>query len=228
MNPGATTNSTSTPGTPGTSGNTANTSSTPHGLQASQGSAFSPYRPSTVLTNLQRGNVQTPLETGEPRTREVHELAALGELFPGHVNLAEIDVNQSDGHGLTPVHWAATYGQLESLNRLREQGASWGARGPEDETALMLAASGGHNHVVKALIAHLGAGIIDDVDEDGNSALMFAAYGGHKAVVKELLEHGADVTLVNCNLDTAYDIATKLKRTEIQSMLQRHILNLIS
>ena len=44
MNPGATTNSTSTPGTPGTSGNTANTSSTPHGLQASQGSAFSPYR----------------------------------------------------------------------------------------------------------------------------------------------------------------------------------------
>lgn len=43
---------------------------------------------------------------------------------------------------------------------------------------------------------------------------MFAAYGGHKAVVKELLEHGADVTLVNCNLDTAYDIATKLKRTE--------------
>ena len=50
--------------------------------------------------------------------------------------------------------------------------------------------------------------------QDGNSALMFAAYGGHKAVVKELLEHGADVTLVNCNLDTAYDIATKLKRTE--------------
>ena len=78
---------------------------------------------------------------------------------------------------------------------------------------------------------------------------MFAAYGGHKAVVKELLEHGADVTLVNCNLDTAYDIATKMKRTEskkvylvfkdlklitfstsssVQSMLQRHILNLIS
>ena len=47
---------------------------------------------------------------------------------------------------------------------------------------------------------------------------MFAAYGGHKAVVKELLEHGADVTLVNCNLDTAYDIATKLKRTESKTL----------
>ncbi|CAG2115509.1 unnamed protein product [Medioppia subpectinata] len=46
----------------------------------SRRSAFSPYRPSTVLTNLQRGNIQTQTPTNWPE-RSIHQLSAMGELF---------------------------------------------------------------------------------------------------------------------------------------------------
>lgn len=142
-----------------------------------------PVQPSTVLTNLQRGNIQTPLMTGEPRLREVHELAALGELFPNIVNLGDCtkclcsekclsfsstadgaDVNKVDEYGLTPVLWAASYGQLESFNKLKDQGANLNLKGPTSETVLMFAAANGHSHVVKALVAEESVNI-DDVDE---------------------------------------------------------------
>lgn len=67
-----------------------------------------------------------------------------------------------DEYGLTPVLWAASYGQLESLNKLKDHGANLNLKGPTSETALMLAAANGHSHVFKALIVH---GNIDDVDE---------------------------------------------------------------
>lgn len=43
---------------------------------------------------------------------------------------------------------------------------------------------------------------------------MFAAYGDHQSCVKELLVNGADLSLENSNLDTAYDISVKRRCKE--------------
>lgn len=43
---------------------------------------------------------------------------------------------------------------------------------------------------------------------------MFAAYGDHQSCVKELLANGADLSLENSNLDTAYDISVKRRCKE--------------
>ncbi|KAI2808497.1 hypothetical protein RDWZM_005766 [Blomia tropicalis] len=186
---------------------------------ASRRSAFSPYRPSTVLTNLQRGNIQTQTSS-EPPVRNIHQLAALGELFAS--NLDSTLVNIPDDNGLTPILWAAFNGQLVSLNLLHTHGADPHYKGPSGENALSMASANGHTHVVKAL---LGLGVnVNATDEDGNTALMYAAYKDHKSCVQELLDHGADLTLENSNLDTAFDISVKRGCKEVQSVIEKHIL----
>jgi ankyrin repeat protein len=64
----------------------------------------------------------------------------------------------------------------------------------EDKTALMGAAEGGHEAVVRLLV-NRGADVNAKKDDDHGeeTALMGAAEGGHEAVVRLLVDHGADV-----------------------------------
>ncbi|GFU58164.1 ankyrin repeat family A protein 2 [Trichonephila clavipes] len=122
---------------------------------------------STVLTNLQRGNVQTE-NTSELRERSTHELAGQGELFWGDMRFDEnfdysFDPNQTDKHGFTPLMWAASYGQRATIKKLIELGAHINTVGNNGETALILAASAGHAFVVKQLLKHYA--IVDHRDE---------------------------------------------------------------
>lgn len=80
-----------------------------------------------------------------------------------YFTLDNSSVNQLDSNGLTPLIWAASYGQLAAVNLLCEQGAQVNYRGPNGETALMLACANGHVHVVRALLAN-GANI-DEFDD---------------------------------------------------------------
>lgn len=112
------------------------------------------------MTNLQRGNTQT-IAPIEPLFRSVHQLAAQGELFLCHLD--EKLANQIDENGLTPILWASSYGQINSIETLLKQGADLKFKGPNGENALMLAASNGHLHMMKILIAN---GLeINDTDE---------------------------------------------------------------
>ena len=149
----------------------------------------------------------------------------MGELFCCELNSAT--VNEVDKNGLTPVLWAASYGQLDSLKLLIQKGANVHYVNPENQSsALILAAAKGHSSVVKHLLT-LSETNINHVDEDGNSALMFAVYGDFKNCVKDLLDYGADITLVNSNLDTAYQIAIKRGLKEVQSVFEFHLQRLI-
>lgn len=78
----------------------------------SRKSAFQPYRPTTVLTNLQRGNM--PTETASPGEHELnlHIRAGQGEIRD--IDL-KTDVDVKDENGLTPLMWAASYGQLNAV-----------------------------------------------------------------------------------------------------------------
>ena len=66
------------------------------------------------------------------------------------------------------------------------------ARGPRSQTALHLAAAGGHSEVVEELVS---ADVLDLSDEQGLSALHLAAQGRHTKTVETLLRHGAHVNL---------------------------------
>ena len=59
-----------------------------------------------------------------------------------------------DDNGLTPLLWAASYGQLPTVKLLISKGADPHTSGKQGETGLLLAAASGHVHVIKELIGH--------------------------------------------------------------------------
>ena len=72
-------------------------------------------------------------------------------------------VNEVDQKGLTPIIWAAAYGQLAVLNLLHAHGADPHYKGPAGENALAFAAANGHSHIISHLLAW---GVnVDEVDE---------------------------------------------------------------
>ncbi|KAI4468572.1 ankyrin repeat family a [Holotrichia oblita] len=124
------------------------------------------------------------------------------------------------------LHWAATYGQLNTVQLLLNNHAVVDKLGPNGETALLLAANGGHIDVVRILIAE-GADI-NHVDDDGNTPLMYAASGNHPHCCNDLLLHGADITIVNLNGNTAFDLAVDNNSTLAQAVIENFLLTLLN
>ncbi|XP_044263447.1 ankyrin repeat family A protein 2 isoform X2 [Tribolium madens] len=185
----------------------------PGSLQdANRKSAFLPYRQSlcTVLTNLQRGNTQA--ETPVPQSADInfHTKAGQGEITENDID-CEKSVDVCDCHGLTALHWAAAYGQYNTVQLLLANGAEIDKRGPEEETPLTLAASGGHHDVIRLLLC--------------NTPLMYAARGNHPHSCQELLLHGADFKLHNLNGDTAHVIAVENNSTLAQAVITNFIIS---
>lgn len=194
---------------------------------ANRKSAFRPYKQQvcTVLTNLQRGNTQA--ETPIPQETEVgfHTRAGQGEITAEDIkNEPSIDVR--DSNGLTALHWASAYGQLMSVTLLYQSGAKMDCDGPEGETPLLLAASGGHHDVVRYLLNE-GA-LVNQLDHVRNTALMYAAYGNHPHCCNELLLRGADLTISNMYDETAYSLACDNNSNLAQAVIENCLLNIIS
>ncbi|TRY62619.1 hypothetical protein TCAL_00416 [Tigriopus californicus] len=176
----------------------------------------------TVLTNLQRGNIPT-MQTFvvEPVVQTLHQRAGQGELRAKELNPNMID--DRDHRRRTPLMWSSYYGQTPTVNLLLRHGADVHCRGDEDETALHLACSAGHNDVVRILLNH-GAEA-DVLDENSCSALMFAAMQNHALCVNELLNHGADVTLRNINGDSALALAMQNKSLQARAVIEQYVIN---
>ncbi|XP_035227589.1 ankyrin repeat family A protein 2-like isoform X1 [Stegodyphus dumicola] len=187
-------------------------------------SAFSPYKPTTVLTNLQRGNVQTQTPSVLPE-RSLHQLAAQGELFLQNLD-DNFNVNLQDENGFTPLMWASSYGQLETVRKLILRGALVSVVGSSGENALILASASGHAAIVRELI-NFGASL-NYKDQEGNTALMYAAYNNHSGCTQELLNAGADLTAMNETFDSAYDIAVKRRSKNAQAVMEKYMLSIMS
>lgn len=177
---------------------------------------------STVLTNLQRGNIPTIMQTVvEPVVvAGPHQRAGQGELRPE--DLLENDVNERDSSARTPLMWSAYYGQSPTITLLVRHGADVRARAREGETAVHLAASNGHHDAIRILINH-GAEV-DAVDENDCTPLMFAAMQNHPHCVNELLINGADFTKADFNGDNALSLAMQNDSKQAQRVLENHIL----
>lgn len=170
----------------------------------------------TILTNLQRGNVKQ--ESPILNQRTPHELAAQGELY----NADALQVNTVDSNNMTPLLWAAGYGQNLTVELLLRLGSNPNHKSRDGKTALMLASNKGYLHVVKTLIR--GGANVNDTDVTGSTALMYAAYQDYSLIVEELLRNNANLGLVNALGQSAYSI-TLIKQNKLsQKSIELHLL----
>jgi ankyrin repeat protein len=122
--------------------------------------------------------------------------------FKGHDECVQIllangaGVNARDGFGNVPLHFAAKYKHIKTLEVLSEmQGVDFDAINQKGGTALKIAAFEGHDEVVRVLLEK-GAKV--DIITQGETlykyqALHLAAKSGHVAIVQVLIDAKADV-----------------------------------
>ena len=90
---------------------------------------------------------------------------------------------------------AAGVGDSYRVKALLGRGVSVNSQNAQGRTALMVAASGGHQTVILLLLK--AGSEPDDLDPEGNSALMWAARKGQVEAAKRLLAAHADPNLRN-------------------------------
>lgn len=101
------------------------------------------------------------------------------------------NVNEATSSGLTPLHLAARWNNLQVTTELLQYGADVNAACMYGYTPLMVAAQWGHEAIAQALLA-AGADV-DRVDRYGCSAVVYAREGEHDGITLALLNAGATV-----------------------------------
>lgn len=140
-------------------------------------------------------------------------------------------VNDLDGTGVSPLHYAALYGHKDIANLLISKGALIDSRSiREDATPLHMAVSGRHTDIVMLLIEK-GANVNAQETMNYATPLHFASgitvnrVCGVKIshpkveIVKILLSNGADVNAAARHGITPLDLAVKGGYTEIAEVI---------
>jgi ankyrin repeat protein len=118
------------------------------------------------------------------------------QVIVGYTPLNVVSTNEQVTDRLTPLHMAARDGELDTVKKLLKQGVDINAASNvSGSTALILAATAGHESVVDVLL-DAGAAV-DSSDKLGGTALMYASSKGYIGVVNKLLQHGADVSVAS-------------------------------
>ncbi|XP_033225980.1 serine/threonine-protein phosphatase 6 regulatory ankyrin repeat subunit C [Belonocnema kinseyi] len=143
--------------------------------------------------------------------------------------------NLSTDDGQTPVHIAASHGNLATLKLLLDDGGDPMWKSKSGETPLHLACRGCRADVVRHLIEFvkdkkgqdLATGYVNSLTNEGASALHYGAQieppevvtpGDDRAVVRALLESGADVSLQTKQAqDTAFHYCAAAGNNEVLS-----------
>ena len=107
----------------------------------------------------------------------------------------DVNVRDSDDGEYTPLHYAATRGLLNLVQRLLQLNAEVNSCTPRKSTPLLLASQYGYTDVVQLLLDHNADAYA--CDGDGDTALHCAAWGGHPEIVRILLKHNPEVNSRN-------------------------------
>ena len=127
-----------------------------------------------------------------PRASELADLIERGERRAALALIESgADVNEPQGDGTTPLHWAAYRVEPELSALLLARGARPDAMNAYGASPLGEAAKTGSIELVEIL---LEAGADPEArNADGQTALMLAARSGSAAIAELLIDHGADV-----------------------------------
>ncbi|XP_061833815.1 DNA-binding protein RFXANK isoform X2 [Nerophis lumbriciformis] len=148
---------------------------------------------SDTLTNRQRGNEITARPVSLDGLA-IHQLAAQGELsqLEARLNKDSSLLNKQDECGLTPLMWAATFGERAVVDFLLQKGADPRMIARNRESALTLASSRGYVDIIESLLRR---GVdVNTYDWNGGTPLLYAVRGNYIKCVEALLANGADMT----------------------------------
>lgn len=133
---------------------------------------------------------------GEPLDKELpldlHTAASLGqyEVVQHCVRRRDVDLNQQNLGGWTPLMYASYIGHDAVVSLLLEAGVDVNCRTPIGLTPLMLAASCGNEKVAYFLIQQRAE--MEARDARGWTALFHCTSAGHQRMLRFLLENGAN------------------------------------
>lgn len=125
-------------------------------------------------------------------------------------------VDQANAYGDTALKMAALHGRLEIAKKLRARKAGLD---PPGWTPLIYAATGGHDEMVRYLLAE-GAKI-DAVSPNGTTALMMAVREEKFSTAELLIARGANVNIRNENGATAIEWAERSGDRALVERLKR-------
>ena len=133
-----------------------------------------------------------------------------------------VDVNATGDEGDTPLHIAALYGHVETVQECLKRGANVNARDEDASTPLHDACAGGHVDIAWLLIQKRAN--VNAVDSDGDTPLINASRGNHANCVELLLLHGADIDPVNGDGSSALSqVGLLSESSETMGVLQRFL-----
>lgn len=128
----------------------------------------------------------------------------------------------TDWLGASPLHYAAQYGHVDTVEALLRSGIAKDARTKIERTALHVAAQEGHYETVNVLV-NFGADV-DSKDMLKMTPLHWAVQRGYRDIMEVLLNSGADVNIANKFEKTPIEIAYSTGRHDIVPLLQVIIL----
>lgn len=117
---------------------------------------------------------------------------------------------------------AARVGCEAFVRVLFEEGADVAAKNEFGWTALSLAATNGHDAVVRLLLKEANVQSLLTKDENRSTALHWAAKEGHDTIVQLLLEYGANIAAKNELGWTALSIAASNGHDAAVRLLLKH------
>ena len=185
---------------------------------------------------------KTALMVHDARGLSLLHYAARGPIFPGYAPDAQpsypaatltgcgeaaaflithgAPMSVYDKAGLTPLHHAASSGNLPVLKALLTAKADLRIGDKSGATPLHWAAARGRTEVAAALLAARAP--IGVADGEGQTPLHMAVANGHGDVARLLLENGADPNVTNRRGQSALGYAEAFNRPDLARLLREH------
>jgi len=129
-------------------------------------------------------------------------------------------VNQQNAFLDTPLHIAASIGNVHAIDTLLEHNANPSIMNKKGTTPLMAAARKGSLECVSSLLVDS----VDIADQDtfGNTVLFYAVEGNNTEVFNFLVENGASPHRLNNRFETLHHMASKHANLAMVKCLERH------
>ncbi|GAB6098370.1 hypothetical protein JCM16358_02490 [Halanaerocella petrolearia] len=132
----------------------------------------------------------------------------------------DININQKDKYGKTPLMWAAMINNNPEVIRLLiKAGAKINLKDKDGRTPLMHAAKTNKNPKIATTLLKNGASPHSRSNKTGKTALMFALEEDRPKMIKSLIKAGSDVNARGFEGQTPLMLASKATRPEIINLL---------